>query len=428
MRRGGGLLAFVGFWAAAPATAQLGPAEALAQDAAEFARVAGVTPEQAATQLRAQVDTRAVTDALRIEFRDRLAGISVRHRPGFGVDVLLTGDAPVAPRWTVGGGVPVPITFRTGAPATREQLLAALTRHQAAIRALLPRPPGLGVDARTGTLALVVSTADAASYAPGALEAEVAALTGVPVSLRLVDGIVSDSGAVEGGARVLGVGEDGRRYLCTAGFVVTDDARDGLVTAAHCADQADYVAPDGSRLPLSFVGQWGWSHQDVQLHLADGALSPAFYADTAKTTLRPVTDVQPRAATRAGDVVCHRGERTGYSCAQVELVDFAPAGDLCGGPCAPTWVSVAGPSCRAGDSGGPVFLGTTALGIMKGGSYRPDKSCAFWFYMSTDYLPEGWRVRKAPIPPLQGEGDRSAQPSGGGVFPSREGVTPPSRG
>jgi hypothetical protein len=400
------LLAIVGLWAAAPAAAQLGPTEPLAQDAAEFARVSGLTAAEAETRLRAQADTRAVTDALRAEFRDRLVGISVRHRPSFGIDILLTGDATVAPRWTLGGGVAVPITFRTGASATREQLLAALTRHQAAIRAMLPRPPGLAVDARTGTLALVVGTADAANYAPGELEAEVAALTGVPVSLRLVDGVVSDSGVIEGGARVLGIGDDGRRYLCTSGFVVTDGARDGLVTAAHCADQADYVAPDGSRLPLSFAGQWGWSYQDVQLHLADNALSPAFYADTAKTALRPVADVQPRAATRVGDVVCHRGERTGYSCAQVEYADFAPAGDLCGGPCAPTWVSVAGPGCRAGDSGGPVFLGTTALGIMKGGSYRPDRSCAFWFYMSTDYLPDGWRVRTAASPdqPKAGRG------------------------
>jgi streptogrisin C len=408
MIRRWGLLAFLGLWAAVPAAAQLGPAEALAQDAAEFARVSGLTSEQAAIQLRAQADTRAVTDALRVEFRDRLAGISVRHRPGFGIDVLLTGDAPVAPRWATGGGVAVPIIFRTGAPATRDQLLAALTQHQAAIRAMLPRPPGLAVDPRTGTLALVVSTADAANYAPGELESEISALTGVPVSLRLIDGVETDSGAIEGGARVLGTGEDGRRYLCTSGFVVTDGARDGLVTAAHCADQADYVAPDGSRLPLSFVGQWGWSHQDVQLHLAESALSPAFYADTAKTALRPVVAVQPRAATRAGDVVCHRGERTGYSCAQVEFVDFAPAGDLCGGPCAPTWVSVAGPGCRAGDSGGPVFLGTTALGIMKGGSYRADRSCAFWFYMSTDYLPDGWRVALGTVPERPGAEDGGA--------------------
>jgi streptogrisin C len=105
-----------------------------------------------------------------------------------------------------------------------------------------------------------------------------------------------------------------------------------------------------------------------------------------------VTGAAPRAGMRAGDVVCHRGESTGYSCSQVELTDFAPAGDLCGGACLPTWTTVSGPGCKAGDSGSPVFLGTTAYGILKGGSYRSNGSCAFYFYMSTDFLPAGWRL------------------------------------
>lgn len=386
------LAALLALLVATPAAAQWqNAADALRQDAAAYARVAGLPVEDAARQLRAQGDTVAVTDALAAEFRERLAGIAVHHRPTFGIDVLLTGDVPVAARWVTGGGVLVPVTFRTGAPATHARLVAALTTHQAAIRARLPHPPGIGIDARTGVLAVFLTAGDAARYPPGELERQLGEVAGVPVALRLMDGEQVDT-AVEGGARVLGLGADGRRYLCTSGFVVTDGVRDGVVTAAHCADSADYVAPDGARVPLSFVGQWGWSFQDVQLHLADAALEGAFYADTAKAALRPVTAARPRAATRAGDVVCHRGERTGYSCAEVKMVDFAPAGDLCGGPCAPSWVAVAGPTCRGGDSGGPVFDGTVALGIVKGGSYRPDGSCAFYFYMSTDYLPDGWRV------------------------------------
>jgi hypothetical protein len=76
----------------------------------------------------------------------------------------------------------------------------------------------------------------------------------------------------------------------------------------------------------------------------------------------------------------------------VELLDFAPAGELCGGACLPTWVTVAGPSCKGGDSGGPVFSGTAAFGVVKGASYRRDGSCAFYFYMSLDYLPAPWSL------------------------------------
>jgi hypothetical protein len=206
-----------------------------------------------------------------------------------------------------------------------------------------------------------------------------------------------DMVAVEGGARVVGTSPvDGRRYACTTGFSVTDGVRQGVVTAAHCPDTLSYIDPAGGpAVALPMIGQWGWGHQDVQVNVTAGSASPYFYADTAKRFVRPVTGQRPRAAARAGDTVCHRGERTGYSCAPVELTDFAPAGDLCGGACLPTWITVAGPTCKNGDSGAPVFAGTTALGVLKGGSYRSDGSCAFWFYMSTDYLPDGWSLIRA---------------------------------
>ena len=379
------------------------PEAALQRDAATWAAVAGLPVDEAARHLRAQAETIAVTDAIAAEFRDRLAGIAVEHRPGYLIRVLLTGAEQVPDRRTRAGDMDVAIEFRGGALATRAQLLAALMQHQAAIRASLRRPPGLGIDARTGTLTVFVGEGDAVAYPPGELEQRFADLTGVPVTVRRLDSAAN--AAIEGGARLVGFSPvDGKRYACTTGFVVTDGARTGVVTAAHCPDTLAYVDADRTQLPLSFEGQWGWSFQDVQLHRlapgADAPLQPSFFADTARTLRRAVTGARPRASTRAGDVVCHRGERTGYSCAEVEYVDFAPSGDLCGGPCAPTWVAVAGPSCKAGDSGGPVFDGTVALGLVKGSSYRSDGTCTLYYYQSTDYLPQGWRVLRAGEDPL----------------------------
>ncbi|HEU0043327.1 S1 family peptidase [Sphingomonas sp.] len=387
------------------------PDTALVRDAATWAAVAGLPVDEAERHLRAQAETIPTTDAIVAEFRDRLAGIAVEHRPGYLIRVLLTGTDPVPHRRIQAGGMAVAIEFRVGALATRETLLSALTRHQAEIRASLRRPPGLGIDQRTGALAVMVAGVDEEPLEQ--LEQRFADLTGVPVVVRRLDQAANS--AIEGGARVVGTSPiDGKRYACTTGFVVTDGTRNGVVTAAHCPDDLAYVQANRSQVPLSFVGQWGWSFQDVQLHLANTELAPAFFADNAKTIRRPVTGARPRASTRAGDVVCHRGERTGYSCAEVEYVDFAPSGDLCGGPCAPTWVAVAGPSCRSGDSGGPVFDGTVALGLVKGSSTRADGTCSLYYYQSTDYLPEGWRVLVAD-PPLQGEGDQPQ--AGGGASP-----------
>jgi hypothetical protein len=394
------------------------PVDALMQDAAEYARRFGVPFDEALRRLRAQGDSVPVTDALRETFKDRWAGIAVEHVPTYRIVVLLTGTDPVPDQQVVAGSMTVPIVFRTGATATREAVLAAITAYQAKIRDSLPHPPGLGVDQRTGELVVMIATGDASLDRDGALRKRIAAMTSVPVRIDVVDRPPVDmqaepapvaiemvpapiaSGAIEGGGRVVGT-VDGKRYACTTGFVVSDGTRDGVVTAAHCPDALSYVGKrpsDGSRQewPLDFVGQWGWGYQDVQVNVAPvsapARFAPLFYADTAKTLARPVTTWRYRTSTRAGDFVCHRGERTGYSCAVVAMVDFAPAGDLCGGACLPTWVAVEGPTCQGGDSGAPVFEGTIALGIVKGGTYRRDGSCLFYYYMSTDYLPQGWTL------------------------------------
>ena len=166
----------------------------------------------------------------------------------------------------------------------------------------------------------------------------------------------------------------------------------GLATAAHCPDEVTLREADGAAVPLEFVGQWGARYQDVQVNASDRPLAPLFYADRRNDALRKLTSWRNRTSTRAGDVVCHWGESSGYSCSEVELTDFAPPGELCGGPCDPMWVTVKGPHCMPGDSGGPVFSGGTAFGISKGGSRTPSGQCNFYYYMSTDFLPAGWSL------------------------------------
>jgi hypothetical protein len=386
---------------------------AIASDAAAIADRLAIPVVEAARQLRLQQASIAATDALAASLASRLAGIAVEHAPVFRIVVLLTGDAPVPAQVLDIGGGAVPVAFVTGARASHVELVQAITAYQTAIRASLLSPPGLGIDQRTGEMVAVVAARDVAREGAEPLRARLAALTRVPVRLRVVDepgldiggqGVTTGQGVaigqgvttgegVLGGMRMMGgVPGDPRQYLCTAGFVVTDGLRTGLATAAHCPDTLRVRDAAGRQDVLPFEGQWGWGYQDVQINVSAAALAPSFFADTAKTTTRIVTGAQARSGTRAGDIVCHRGERTGYSCSAVELTDFAPAGDLCGGACLPTWTTVAGPACKGGDSGAPVFLGNTAYGLVKGGSYRADGSCAFYFYMSTDYLPPAWTL------------------------------------
>jgi len=243
---------------------------------------------------------------------------------------------------------------------------------------------------------VLADLSDLGGEPPETIADRIAALTGMPVQMRVLNRPAETENAGISG-RLEGTNPgDTRRYLCTTGFAVTDGTRTGIVTAAHCPDAMSYRDPTGADVPLDYIGGWGARFQDVQVHVGPEPQQAVFRASDAA---RPQLGRRLRARTRAGETVCHRGESSGYSCAEVQLTDFAPPGELCGGPCDTTWVTVAGPSCRGGDSGGPVFVGTTAFGIVKGGNYAADGRCNFYFYMSTDYLPPGWSLLlEEPVP------------------------------
>ena len=379
---------------AAPAAAQSveSKEQALAQDSALYAARYAVPADEALRRLRAQQSSAEATDRIRAEFADRLAGITIQHVPDFRIVVLLTGDAPVAERILDTDGGPIPVTFRTGAKATRQQIVTAIVRFGPAIRTTIPDLRGMGLDQRSGSLVLLVTHRAADRLGIDRIAADSERLTGVPVSVRLVDAPVENL-SVSGGGRIVGTNPaDGKRYVCTSGFNVTDGTRSALATAAHCPDDVTYVDADGQTIALPFGGHWGTRYQDVQLNLSDQPLAPLFYADRPSGSLRAVTSWRNRPSLRAGEFVCHYGESSGYSCAEIRLTDYAPPMDLCGGQCDPRWLTADGPDCRAGDSGGPVFLGTVALGIFKGGSGTRSPRCNFYYFMSIDFLPPGWTL------------------------------------
>lgn len=381
-------LALLLFASAAGAQPVKTQAEALADDATQYAAQFRVPADEAFRRLKAQQESVAATDAIAQEFASRLAGISIEHSPEYRIVVLLTGMEPVADRSAAG----VPILFRTGAKATRAQAIAAMRKHLIDLRSELPGTRGAGYDQRTGEVVLLVTAADAQRFGADAIRARAEHISGVPVRVQIND-LIEQNMSVDGGGRIEGISSTtGLRNRCTSGFVVTDGAQTGIATAAHCPDELTYYEPDGGTVTLPFVAQSGLAYRDVQINLAPGTDAPLFYADRGADSLRQVTTWRNRDSTRAGDFVCHFGESSGYSCATVELTDYAPPGDLCGGPCEPTWVTVRGPSCIPGDSGGPVFSGSVAFGIAKGINRTPSGQCNFYYYMSTDYLPPPWRL------------------------------------
>jgi hypothetical protein len=388
------LILFFALASATPVTAQSvqGQSDALRDDAIQYSAQFGVTADEGFRRLKAQQASIATTDAIAQEFATRIAGISIQHRPDFRIIVLLTGGEPVAERDVDG----VPIVFTTGARATRAAAVAAMRKHLIDLRTDLPNARGAGYDQRTGEVVLLVTGADAQRFGLDAIRNRAEQVSGVPVRI-VVNELIESNLAIDGGGRVEGLSPiSGRRGLCTAGFVVTDGTRTGIATAAHCPDELSYIDRDGSSVALPFIVQSGLGYQDVQINLAPDGAEPYFYSNRGAGTLRRLVSWRNAASTRAGDFVCHYGESSGYSCAPVELTDYAPPGALCGGPCSPSWITVKGPGCIPGDSGGPVFSGGVAYGIAKGVNRTSSGRCLFYYYMSTDYLPPPWRLLVAP--------------------------------
>lgn len=374
---------------AADARPPLTPSQAIAEDAVQYAAQFGVSSQEARRRLRAQQESVAATDAIAQEFSDRLAGISIEHAPEYRIVVLLTGAEPVADRFAAG----IPVVFKTGARATHTQAVAAMRRHLIDIRSDLPGARGAGYDQRTGSVVLLITPADAERFGIDAIRGRAEKVSGVPVRV-VVNELDEANMSVDGGGRVEGVSAvTNRRGRCTTGFVVTNGETTAITTAAHCPDQLTYFDRDGEPSPtLPMIGSWGLGYRDVQINGSAESTEPFFYAERGADSLRAVSTWRNVASTRAGDFVCHYGETSGYSCAVVELTDYAPPGALCGGPCSPTWVTVRGPSCAPGDSGGPVFSGSVAFGLAKGVNRGDGGRCLFYYYMSTDYLPPPWRV------------------------------------
>ena len=363
--------------------------EALAEDAEQYAAQFRVMPEEALRRLKAQQASAAATEEIAREFAERIAGIAIEHLPEYRIVVLLTGSEPVERRTAAG----VPIIFRTGAKATHAEAVAAMRRHLIDFRSELPGAHGAGYDQRTGEVVILVTPAEAASLGVDAIRLRAEEISGVPVRV-VVNRLIESDMSVDGGGLVEGVNTlSNRRGRCTTGFVVTNGEMNAITTAAHCPDQLSYVALDGSSSPiLPMIGSWGLGYRDVQINGSADSPLPLFYSNRGAGSQRQVETWRSVAGTRAGEFVCHYGESSGYSCATVELTDYAPPGTLCGGPCSPTWVTVKGPACITGDSGGPVFSGNVAFGIAKGINRDEAGRCLFYYYMSTDYLPAPWRL------------------------------------
>lgn len=161
---------------------------------------------------------------------------------------------------------------------------------------------------------------------------------------------------------------------CTGGFVVEVDSTSnrGLATAGHCPNTGTY---DGQS--LNFKGERYRDRYDIQwMDNANVTWSARFKWQDGQ----PVREVLGRMAYSSmdvGDPVCKYGKNTTYTCGEIADNTACPGYVE---SCDAYFIVAHNPSqdmVTGGDSGGPVFFGTTAIGFVSGetgpaGSSLPD--------------------------------------------------------
>jgi streptogrisin D len=147
--------------------------------------------------------------------------------------------------------------------------------------------------------------------------------------------------------------------LCSAGFNVTKGDEDYVLTAGHCTQGLPYWHDLGPSISSNFPGT------DFGLIRNDSGDAPAA-VDRYDGTEQPITSV---GTATVGENVCAAGLATGLTCGQVtgvdQTVDYGN-GDVVNG------LIQTNVHTDHGDSGGPLFAGSTGLGTVSGGDGTTD--------------------------------------------------------
>ncbi|MCG3042281.1 S1 family peptidase [Streptomyces sp. S1A] len=185
-------------------------------------------------------------------------------------------------------------------------------------------------------------------------------LLGAPTaSAAPVPAASAATAAVRGGDVLYG--GDGRR--CTVAFNARrDGAYHGLV-AGHCAGGVSTWYADAARtVPVGTTAGGGFPGDDHGVvRYTNTSLS---YPGEVSLGGGAVRDITGAASPRVGQSVCHMGRVGGLRCGTVTAVNVTV--NYGGGAVHGLFRSNA--CSEPGDAGGPAFSGTTALGVIVGGS------------------------------------------------------------
>lgn len=373
-----------------------GENDPLVQDARWYAEDQGVDLREAVSRLKLQEVSGDLNADLDANESDTFAGMWTEHKPEYRIIVRFTRDGDETIRRYIEDGPLEGIVEVRSANTTNAELERIQARALYIVDGLDIRAESV-IDVKSNRVELWVN--DSTQLA------NILQTTNVrlpdKVDVVKVNGLSSPTANIYAGL-LLNYDTNGTSG-CTSGFSVrTQTETRGVTTAGHCNNT---MYRGTTSLPYQ-AGRFKDSH-DVQWHTAPGFTVRPWAADeynnNGDTTpfYRVITDTRGRANQKIDDFVCKHGRTTDTTCGYIDHKSYRPNyGD--GVQFNATFILVRPANedmGNGGDSGGPVYVGGTALGIVSGETgpnCNPPNNCPYLIYMPIDYVADiGVQVLKA---------------------------------
>ena len=343
-----------------------GAASGLAGMASQLSAEFGVGVETALARLRHQEAVAPLVARWRQQHRDAFGG--AYHADGFAARTTVRWVGP-APASVVAEIERSGLTIGLDTTATASQ--AALVARTQAIAQALHDAGAAGFvvapNIRTQVIDVTLGVVDETASSADGLERTIRDLEtpsiGVGISRVTEDPFTPD--AAQGGTAA-STNSSGSGVACTFSFGLRSGSTYGLLTAGHCPNTLHYVDPvSGRATMLTLREEYEGYYGDFAWYSYSGTAQPKFYAASGTSNLRTVTSVKAAVSIAIGDYYCKYGRASNRSgCNNVKYTDVC-YGDG-GSYLVCSQVRMRSVYGAKGDSGGPWYSGTQAVGVNTG--------------------------------------------------------------
>jgi len=337
-------------------------------DAEMYAADMGVDLEEAIRRLKLQADIGRLNADLLEKEPEAYGGLWIQHRPDYRVVALFTRDGETILRRYAQETPLASLVEVRSADATYMEL----ERIRAEVDQTVDGwhiDHGTAVDVRENRVELYVVETERLADAMEQHEFHFPE----NVEVHHVEWLPEEVMEIHGGL-VLTSGQGN----CTSGFSVSHSSvpfgtRYGIVTAGHCPDDLEYLAS-----PLPFVdgvlGMCGTgsplscSIYDAQWHTAPGfdVTNRIYYRDPPAEVYRDITSRTSANNQPVGAYVCKYGKTSLFGCGTIIIDNYNGI------------QKVLDVEVLPGDSGGPVFSGSSAYGIILASALCTSDNCAIY--------------------------------------------------